>query len=75
MGRIPCAKYILELLEQKEGRSTRKELRPYLIEKGYGTEAIRQAYLQLERYDKIRLTGPGRSPNQIVEIERGKDDV
>lgn len=61
-----CKDYILELLREKDGKATRGELRPYLIEKGYGTEGIRQAYLSLIRSQKIFVEGSSRSQNQMV---------
>lgn len=64
-----CGDCILELLRQKNGSSTRGELRHCLLERGYGTEAIRQAYIRLEQSGKITLIGSGKSKNQIVKLK------
>ena len=64
-----CGDYILELLKQKNGSSTRGELRQCLLERGYGTETIRQAYLRLEQSGRITLIGSGKSKNQIVKLK------
>ncbi len=68
MGRISCANYICYQLELLGGESTRKELRPFLLEKGYGSEAIRQAYNSLERNNRIILVGSGKSQYQIIKL-------
>ena len=52
-----CGDCILELLRQKNGSSIRGELKQCLLERGYGTEAIRQAYIRLEQSGKITLIG------------------
>ncbi len=67
MSRRPyCGEFIIQLLDEKGGKSTREELRPSLIENGYGSEAIRQAYLNLQRADKIRVEGSSHSQKQVI---------
>lgn len=55
-----CGDYIMELLGQSGGVSTRGTLRSLLLRQGYGTEAIRQVYLRLESAGKIELLDSGR---------------
>ncbi len=64
-----CGDYIMELLRKNGGVSTRGELRIQLLKQGYGTEAIRQAYLRLEGADKIELIGSSKSKSQIVKMK------
>ncbi len=73
MKRKPyCGEYILELLEKKGGQSTREELRIDLVANGYGSEAIRQAYLTLLRRELISTKGSSHSQKQIIILEEGK---
>lgn len=61
-----CRDYILKLLKEKGGKSTRNELRPLLLEAGYGTEGIRQSYLKLISNKDIIVEGSSKSKNQII---------
>lgn len=70
-----CGDYIMELLRQNGGVSTRGTLRDLLLKQGYGTEAIRQAYLRLEAAGKIELLGSGRSKSQIVKMKGYMENV
>lgn len=73
MSRRPyCAEFIIQLLNEKGGESTREELRPCLIENGYGSEAIRQAYLNLQRSNKITVKGSSRSQKQVIILNERK---
>ena len=65
---MSCANFICYQLELLGGESTRKELRPLLLEAGYGAEAIRQAYITLERNDRITMEGSGRSQYQVIKL-------
>lgn len=67
MSRRPyCSEFLIQLLGEKGGKATRGELRADLIGNGYGSEAIRQAYLKLQRDGTIQVEGSGRSHNQII---------
>ncbi len=70
-----CSDYIMKLLQQFGGVSTRGTLREHLIKQGYGTEAIRQSFLRLEAGGKIELKGSGRSKSQIVKMKGYTENV
>lgn len=69
-----CAECIVALLKELGGKSTRKELRPLLLEKGYGSEGIRQAYLKLQREKIITVQGASHSPNQIIILNDEREE-
>lgn len=72
-GRPVCSEQILYILQEAGGKMMRADIRTQLVEMGYGSYCILEAYTRLERQNKIYYEGSSHSRHQMVLLAEQED--